>query len=55
MGLERQVEYTLARSTGFHGTDDVALLEALGKRVKLIPSPTSNLKRTTPADWARYR
>ena len=37
----------------FTGTDDVALLERLGLSVKLIPSPSSNLKLTTPEDWDR--
>jgi 2-C-methyl-D-erythritol 4-phosphate cytidylyltransferase len=47
--------FAWARDTGFLGTDDVSLLEALGRRVKLIPSPASNLKLTTPEDWARVR
>ena len=42
-----------ARAGGFTGTDDVSLLEALGLRVLLVPSPSSNLKLTTPEDWAR--
>jgi len=44
-----------AEATGFQGTDDVSLLEAMGRRVKLIPAPASNLKLTTPEDWARVR
>jgi 2-C-methyl-D-erythritol 4-phosphate cytidylyltransferase len=40
---------------GFSGTDDVALLERLGLSVKLIPSPSSNLKLTTPEDWDRLQ
>ena len=28
-----------------------SLLEAMGRRVKLVPSPSSNLKLTTPEDW----
>jgi len=44
-----------AEETGFTGTDDVALLERLGLAVKLIPSPSSNLKLTTPEDWERSR
>ena len=44
-----------ARATGFLGTDDVSLLEAMGLRVKLIVSPASNLKLTTPEDWERTR
>ena len=43
--------FTWAKSTGFQATDDVSLLEALGKMVTIIPSPSSNLKLTTPEDW----
>ena len=42
-----------AEAAGFVGTDDVALLERLGCRVKLIPSPATNLKLTTQEDWER--
>lgn len=42
-----------AQASGFQGTDDVALLEAMNLRVKLIPAPGSNLKLTTPEDWDR--
>jgi 2-C-methyl-D-erythritol 4-phosphate cytidylyltransferase len=44
-----------ARAIGFLGTDDVYLLEAMGLRVKLIVSPASNFKLTTPEDWERAR
>ncbi|MCC6513039.1 MAG: 2-C-methyl-D-erythritol 4-phosphate cytidylyltransferase [Geothrix sp.] len=44
-----------AFAAGFTATDDVALLERLGLAVKLIPSPSSNLKLTTPEDWERAR
>ena len=44
-----------ADEAGFSGTDDVALLEHLNLSVKLIPSPSSNLKLTTPEDWERAR
>lgn len=44
-----------AEEAGFTGTDDVALLERLGLAVKLVPSPGSNLKVTTPEDWDRAR
>ncbi|WLT30093.1 IspD/TarI family cytidylyltransferase [Geothrix sp. PMB-07] len=44
-----------AHEAGFTGTDDVALLERLSLAVKLIPSPSSNLKLTTPEDWERSR
>jgi len=48
---KRAFEWALRE--GYEGTDDVSLLEALGLRVKLIPSPSSNLKLTTPEDWQR--
>jgi 2-C-methyl-D-erythritol 4-phosphate cytidylyltransferase len=43
-----------AEEHGFAGTDDVSLLEAMGLRVKLVLAPPSNLKLTTPEDWARW-
>lgn len=43
-----------ALAAGFEGTDDVSLLEAQGRRVRLIPSSASNLKVTTPEDWRRF-
>ena len=43
--------FAWAQSIGFQATDDVSLLEALGKRVTIIPYPSSNLKLTTPEDW----
>lgn len=46
--------FDAAQEAVFEATDDVALLERLGLRVKLIPSPASNLKLTTPEDWARF-
>jgi 2-C-methyl-D-erythritol 4-phosphate cytidylyltransferase len=52
LGVWREA-FAWARTAGFQGTDDVSLLEALGRRVKLIPAPPSNLKLTTPEDWAR--
>jgi len=45
--------FRAADEAGFTGTDDVALLERLGLAVKLISSPSSNLKLTTPEDWER--
>lgn len=45
--------FAAAAREGVDATDDVALLERLGLRVKAIPSPSSNLKVTTPEDWAR--
>ena len=43
--------FAWAEKTGFEATDDVALLEVLGLRVLMVPSPASNLKITTPEDW----
>ena len=42
-----------AERSGFVGTDDVSLLERMGLRVKLVVSPPSNVKLTTPEDWKR--
>jgi 2-C-methyl-D-erythritol 4-phosphate cytidylyltransferase len=47
--------FRAAEEAGFVGTDDVSLLERLGLAVKLIPSPSSNFKLTTPEDWQRAR
>ena len=47
--------FRAAEEAGFSGTDDVALLERLGLAVKLISSPSSNLKLTTPEDWERCK
>ncbi len=54
LGTWRQA-FLAARAAAYVGTDDVALLERLGLAVKLIPSPSSNLKLTTPEDWERAR
>jgi 2-C-methyl-D-erythritol 4-phosphate cytidylyltransferase len=54
LGLWREA-FAWAEASGFEGTDDVSLLEAMGRRVKLIPAPGSNLKLTTPEDWSRAR
>lgn len=53
LGLWREA-FARARAEGLQATDDAALLEALGKRVKLVLSPGSNLKLTTPGDWDRH-
>ena len=37
---------------GFRGTDESALVERLGHRVRLVPGSPENLKITTPADLA---
>jgi 2-C-methyl-D-erythritol 4-phosphate cytidylyltransferase len=52
LSLWRKVFAEAAR-TGFNGTDDVSLLERARLRVKLVCSPTSNLKLTTPEDWEK--
>lgn len=44
-----------AAANGFVGTDDVSLLEAMGLRVRVVASPSTNLKLTTPEDWERLR
>ena len=54
LGVWREA-FAWARAAGFQGTDDVSLLEAMGLRVKLVTAPASNLKLTTPEDWARTR
>ncbi len=46
--------FAWAAENGFAGTDDAALLEAMGLQVRVIASPASNLKLTTPEDWARF-
>ena len=35
---------------GFAATDDAALVEAMGKRVKIVPGSERNIKVTTPED-----
>ena len=52
LGVWREA-FAWAQATGFQGTDDVSLLEAMGRPVKLIPAPPSNLKLTTAQDWLR--
>lgn len=39
-----------AKEGGFYGTDDVSLVEKLGKRVKIIEASENNFKITTPLD-----
>ncbi|BDU71732.1 2-C-methyl-D-erythritol 4-phosphate cytidylyltransferase [Mesoterricola silvestris] len=53
LGLWREA-FRWAEARGFAATDDVSLLEAMGLRVKLVPSPPTNLKLTTPEDWDRW-
>jgi len=45
--------FAWAETSGFNGTDDASLLEAQGLSVGIVPSPSSNLKLTTPEDWFR--
>lgn len=52
LGVWRRA-FERALQGGYEGTDDVSLLESMGLRVRIIPSPSSNLKLTTPEDWAR--
>ena len=47
--------FAWAQENDFKGTDDVSILEAMGLRVRLISSPSSNLKLTTPEDWERFK
>ena len=42
--------YEKAFRDGFYGTDDAALVERLGVRVKVVPGSRFNLKITTPED-----
>lgn len=46
--------FAAATRDGFTGTDDASLLERLGLGVRLIESPASNFKVTTPEDWQRW-
>lgn len=43
--------FAWAKLTGFQGTDDVSLLEAIDKKVKVVLAPPSNLKLTTTDHW----
>ncbi len=38
------------QANGFVATDDAALVEAMGKRVKIVPGSERNIKVTTPED-----
>lgn len=50
-GLLREVHERASRS-GRGGTDDAALCEAAGHRVRGVPGEPGNLKLTTPEDFA---
>jgi len=41
-----------ARQEGYSATDDVALVERLGREVRMVEGTSTNIKITTPADWA---
>lgn len=41
-----------ARKGGYSETDDVALVQRLGRDVKIVEGTSTNIKITTPADWA---
>jgi 2-C-methyl-D-erythritol 4-phosphate cytidylyltransferase len=47
--------FAWANENNFKGTDDVSILEAMGLKVRVIPSLASNQKLTTPEDWRRMR
>ena len=40
-----------ARQEGFEETDDVALVQRLGKSVRIVEGSAANMKVTTPEDW----
>ena len=42
-----------ADANDFEGTDEAALLEAVGVRVKLVEGSAENIKVTTPGDMER--
>ena len=42
--------YEKAFADGFYGTDDAALVERIGGKIKIIPGSPLNIKVTTPED-----
>lgn len=49
--FERKLlERAHARANGFEATDDAALIEKLGGKVRLVPGSDRNIKVTTPED-----
>jgi 2-C-methyl-D-erythritol 4-phosphate cytidylyltransferase len=55
--VPQAIEYELAKEVfekavkdNFYGTDDVSLVERLGKKVKIVPCSYRNIKITTPED-----
>jgi 2-C-methyl-D-erythritol 4-phosphate cytidylyltransferase len=47
--------FFLARKDNFLGTDDVSLVERLGKKVKILEASENNFKVTTPVDFELAR
>jgi len=47
--------YARARQTGVRATDDAALVERLGRTVRVVPDSPRNFKVTTPDDLALAR
>lgn len=47
--------FSKAKQDKFLGTDDVSLVERLGKKVKIVPCSEQNFKITTPADLEKAR
>jgi 2-C-methyl-D-erythritol 4-phosphate cytidylyltransferase len=45
--------HEVARAAAVEATDDAALLERIGKRVRAVPGDPGNFKVTTPEDLAR--
>jgi 2-C-methyl-D-erythritol 4-phosphate cytidylyltransferase len=50
-----QRAFAWAVENDFVGTDDVSIMEAMGLRVRAVPSPTSNQKITVPEDWEKMK
>ena len=50
-----QKAFEQAMASNFLGTDDVSLVERLGKKVKIIPASENNFKITTPLDLVLAR
>ena len=44
--------YEAAMTNGFYGTDDAALAERCGQKVKIVEGNSMNIKITTPEDFA---
>ncbi len=47
-----EAAHELAIQQGFFATDDVELVQRLGKNIRIVPGSPQNVKITTPADWA---